>query len=69
MSPAFDPVQNGKEPGLFEWILAPELRVEIRRVLRHLRQGVIDLVKDCDPVFVQVLEGNPGFFAERHLPV
>src|SRR5579884_3733346 len=53
-----------------QWVRAAELCMQIGGILRHVGQGVCDLIVIPAALFVpQVLQGNTRRLPERHLPV
>ena len=67
MATALDAVENRMERALGR-VRAAELGVEIRRVIRNIAQGVVDLVKERDVLLAAMLKGDAGFLSERHGP-
>ena len=67
MSPALHAVQQGVHPALHRAGL-PVLGVEIGRVLRHLGQGVVDLVIHDRILIAPVLHRDAAPLTERHFP-
>lgn len=67
VSTALDAVENRMERALGR-VRAAELGVEIRRVIRNIAQGVVDLVKERNVLLAAMLEGDAGFLSERHGP-
>ena len=64
-----DAVQDGVEALLSQRRFASELRMEVSGVSRHPGQRVVDLVIDCHVLLIPVLQRDPRFLAEGHLPV
>ncbi len=67
---ALDAVQHGKDILVGQGIDPTPLGVEVGHVLRHFRQGVVDLVIEPVGRFrTQVHDFNTGMFAKGHGPV
>lgn len=62
-------VQNGISTLFLQGILPAELGVEIASFFRNFPSVIVDLVINRDLFMVDVLDGDPGAFIERHIPI
>ena len=70
MALALHAIEQGVYTHVGQRVIAAPLGVEVSHIVGNVGEGVIDLVVEAgDWVVAEVLEGDAGRLAERHLPV